>query len=276
MTQTEQASSPAPRALHREAAAARRRELGAFLRARREHVAPHEVGLPPVGRRRTPGLRREELALLAGISTTWYTFLEQGRDVRASEQVLRAIAAALRLDDAGRAHLVALAGNRMPVPDLVERLPGPVAQVPMLLEPNPAYITGVTFDLLAWNPAAERLFDGLAADTDPAPNLARWMFTDPAARRIVLDWQDVAQGLLARLRANAGRHPDSPRFQQLVQDLRSGSAEADAWWPRYDIATTQAGTKRILDPEHGECRLAYASFQAADNPANLLTVYRYE
>lgn len=254
------------------AAAERRHELGAFLRARRERTTPSDVGLPGSPRRRTPGLRREELAALAGISTTWYTFLEQGRDVRASHQVLTAVADALQLDEPERAHLFAITADGVaPVEDL-EFLAPDVAAMPARLQPDPAYVTGSSYDLLAWNAAAADLFPG-AMDA-PAPNLARWIFTDPAAHEVLPDWTDVAQGILARLRANAGRHPGSPRFHRLEQQLRAASAEADAWWPRYDVARSRAGAKRVRTRDGRDLVLTYASFQVADQPEQVLTVYR--
>lgn len=250
----------------------RRRELGSFLRARRERTAPTDVGLPGSARRRTPGLRREELAALAGISTTWYTFLEQGRDVQASHQVLMAIADALRLEAPERAHLLTIAADGDGVIADLEFLAPEVADVPRLVDPNPAYVTGSSYDLLAWNEAAARLFPG-AADS-PHPNLARWVFLDPTARHVLPDWPDVAQGLLARLRTNAGRHPGSPRFQRLEHELRATSSEAAAWWPRYDIATNHAGAKRVRTPTGDELVLTYASFQVSSNPEQTLTIYR--
>jgi transcriptional regulator with XRE-family HTH domain len=255
----------------------RRRELGAFLRSRRERTSPSALGLAASTRRRTPGLRREELAALAGISTTWYTFLEQGRDVQPSHQVLTAIAAALRLDDPERTHLLALGSTEdFPVEepeDLEpERLAPEVAQVVHLLDPNPAYVTGATYDLLAWNGAATTLCPG--AFDGERPNLARWVFTDPAAREVLLDWSVVAQGVLARLRANAGTHPTSQRFRELEFELRSRSPEADTWWPRYDIATSQPGTKRVRSINGQEQHLTYASFLVPDDPDQVLTVYQ--
>jgi transcriptional regulator with XRE-family HTH domain len=250
-------------------------ELGAFLRSRRERLTPAEVGLPPGGRRRTPGLRREELALISGVSTSWYTFLEQGRDVRASGQVLDALARALRLTDAERAHLRALAGDGPRATDVgepVEVVSDEVAGVPALLDPNPAYVTGRAYDLLAWNAAAVRWFRG--PWDDPRPNLARWVFTDPRSREVLVDWEQVAQGVLARLRAGAGRHPGSPDFVRPERELRSASPEADAWWARYDVATSQAGTKRVRDADGREQRFAYASFAVTDAPEQVLTVYR--
>jgi transcriptional regulator with XRE-family HTH domain len=255
---------------------ARRRELGEFLRARRERTSPAEVGLPGSDRRRTPGLRREELAVLAGVSTTWYAYLEQGREVNPSDQVLTAIADALRLTGDERVHLRALAdgtaGSTPPAP--TETLAPEVAAIPALLSPAPAYITGVTTDVLAWNDAAAEYFSGMIGRSDSTtPNLARWVFLDPAARRILLDWTEVAQSVLARLRTNAGRHPGDARFACLATELREGSAEAAAWWPRYDIATSHSGTKRLHHPTRGPLTLTHASFAVTDAPDQILVVY---
>lgn len=260
------------------ATSAGRRELGVFLRARRERVAPGDVGLPGSLRRRTPGLRREELAMLAGISATWYTYLEQGRDVRPSEQVLTAIARALRLGDAEHAHLLSLAGDATP-PPLLEVVAPEVAAVPGLVDPAPSYVTGATTDVLALNRAAAELFLGLsgtAAAAAERPNLARWVFLDPAAREVLVDWADVAQSVLARLRANAGRAPRDARFTDLVDELCDGSADARAWWPRYDIASNRSGTKQVRHPARGRLSLSYASFTVAQAPEQVLVVYRYD
>ncbi|MFF0628115.1 helix-turn-helix transcriptional regulator [Streptomyces sp. NPDC004296] len=265
-------------------AAARRRELGAFLRARRERTSPAEVGLPGSARRRTPGLRREELAVLAGVSTTWYAYLEQGRDVRPSDQVLAAIADTLRLAGDERAHLRALADGaagrqhavtrEAPPPSPVETVAPEVAAVLALVAPAPAYVTGATTDVLVWNDPAAELFPGLALRRDTErPNLARWVFLDPDARHVLVDWEAVAQSVLARLRTNAGRHPGDERFARLAEELRAGSAEADAWWPRYDIATHRTGTKRVRHPSRGELTLGHAAFTVADAPEQVLVVY---
>jgi len=269
--------SVAPRAEPESSGADRRQEMGMFLRSRRERTPPHQVGLPELGRRRTPGLRREEVAALAGISTTWYTFLEQGRSARASEEVLRAIADALHLDAAERSHLDVLAAHQADAGgrgEPAEYLSAEVAGVPDLLEPSPAYVTGSSLDLLAYNRAAAALFAPLIDRDGRPPNLVRWVFTEPTAREVLLDWDIVASSLLARLRANAGRHPKSTRFTALIDELRVRSPEANAWWPRYDIATNSAGTKRIRRPDGQEMALTYASFHVAEHPEFILTVYR--
>ncbi|MFJ4654060.1 helix-turn-helix transcriptional regulator [Nocardia sp. NPDC088792] len=263
-------------------ARARRRELGAFLRARREQTTPAEVGLPGSPRRRTPGLRREELAVLAGVSTTWYTYLEQGRNVRPSGQVLAAIADALCLTDPERTHLHSLAD---PTPELTRpapasRTPEPehlapaVAAIPALLHPAPAYITGATTDLLAWNEAAAQLFPSLIEQAPGAtPNLARWIFLNPNAKDLLVDWPAVAQTVLARLRTNAAHHPEDPRFPTLAHQLRTASPEAAAWWPRYDIATNRSGAKQIRHPTRGELTLTHAALTVTDAPDQVLVVY---
>ncbi|MEJ7649749.1 MAG: helix-turn-helix transcriptional regulator [Nakamurella sp.] len=253
---------------------ARNRELASFLRARRERTSPFDVGLPGSPRRRTPGLRREELATLAGISTTWYTFLEQGRNVRASRQVLTSIADALRLEAPERAHLLTIADDDDDdrSDEDIELVAPEVADVPKLVEPNPAYVTGSSYDLLAWNDAAAELFTG--ATDGPNPNLIRWIFTNPFARDVLPDWSSLAQGVLARLRSNAGKHPGSPRFQRLEDEIRAASPEANAWWPRYDIATSQAGVKRVRTRSGEEQLMRYASFHVSNQPEQILTIYR--
>ncbi len=246
------------------------RELGVFLRSRRERITPAEVGLPVTGRRRTPGLRREELALLAGISATWYTYLEQGRDIRPSEQVLAALAEALRLDQSERDHLFQLAGHTPAAVVDDERLTAEEAAVPLMLQPNPAYIIGNSYDVLSYNQAADDLFPNLTADR---PNFVRWTFLEPAARRVIVDWESEAQGLLARLRTLAGRHPGHPRFTALIDELHAGSAEVRAWWPRYDVQVRQSGRKRLRIPRRGIVEFAFTAFHLAERPEQTLVVY---
>ena len=160
--------------------------------------------------------------------------------------------------------------------ELGEHLSPAVAGVPKRLEPDPAYITGLADDLLAWNAPAELLFRGLVTTDGQPPNLARWMFLEPVARDVLVDWEDVAQSVLARLRARIGRWPDSNKLRQLVAELRTASPEAETWWPRYDIATHHAGTKQLRDHTGHETKMGYASFQVADRPEQVLTVYHAE
>ena len=245
-------------------------ELGTFLRSRRERVAPADAGLPVTRRRRTPGLRREELALLAGISATWLTYLEQGRDVRPSGQVLDALARALRLTGAEREHLRRLAGDgNAPDRDVPEEVAPEVAGVPALFGGNPAYLTGICYDVLAANDAAAELFPGIS----PGGNVVRWMLTEPAAREVLVDWEQEARNILARLRAIGGRHPGHPRVTRLVAELTEASPEAREWWPQYDIQFSHAGHKRFRHPQLGVITVPHAAFHVADHPDQTLVVY---
>ena len=245
-------------------------ELGAFLRSRRERLSPADAGLPVTGRRRTPGLRREELALLAGISATWLTYLEQGRDVRPSGQVLDALARALRLNGAEEEHLHRLAGGRRaPEEDTLEEAAPEVAGIPALLGDNPAYVTGICYDVLACNDAAAEWFRGIG----PGANVVRWTFTEPAAREVLVDWEREARTILARLRAIAGRHPGHQRVTRLVAELTEASPEVREWWPRHDIQFSHAGHKRFRHPRLGVVTIAHAAFHVAERPEQTLVVY---
>lgn len=245
-------------------------ELGTFLRSRRERLSPAGLGLPITGRRRTPGLRREELALLAGISATWLTYLEQGRDVSPSGQVLDALARALRLTGAEHEHLRRLAGGNVThEQDAPEEAAPEVAGVPALLGDNPAYVTGLCYDVLATNDAATELFRGMAS----GGNVVRWMFTEPAAREVLVDWEPEARTILARLRAIAGRHPDHPRVTRLVAELSDASPEVREWWPQYEIQFSHAGHKRLRHPRLGVITVPHAAFHVAERPEQTLVVY---
>ncbi|MFF0740177.1 helix-turn-helix transcriptional regulator [Streptomyces sp. NPDC004111] len=252
----------------------RRRQLSEFLRSRRERLTPDDVGLPRTGRRRTPGLRREELALLAGISATWYTYLEQGREIGVSEQVLNALATALRLDRHERSHLLQLAGHA-PAAEAEEREPLTAAAgtVPLLLQPNPAYIIGGTYDVLSHNQAADELFPRLITEAGPPANFVRWTFLEPVARNVVVDWESEARGLLGRLRTLAARHPDDPRYTRLIEDLHEGSPEVRDWWPQYEVQARHSGRKRLRHPRRGATDYAYTAFHLAEQPEQTLVVY---
>ncbi|HEX7302297.1 helix-turn-helix transcriptional regulator [Lentzea sp.] len=249
----------------------RRHELGLFLRSRRERLTPAEAGLPRTSRRRTPGLRREELAVLAGISATWYTYLEQGRDVQASDQVLGALATALGLDRPEEDHLFRLAGRTREHPAAPEPLAAEIAAVPGLLHPNPAYVINATYDVLAHNEAAAELFGDLIGTT---LNFVRWTFTAEEARHVVVDWEPEARGLLARLRSLAGRHPGDARFTRLVDELHETSREVRAWWPHHEVqAQRLAGRKRLRHPVLGALDYAFTAFHPAEQPEQTLVIY---
>lgn len=251
------------------------RELGDLLRSRRERLAPADVDLPAGTRRRTPGLRREEVALLAAISPTYYAFLEQGRDVRPSRQVLDALARTLRLTVAERTHLHELVHGQ-PAPDEAdntERVAQAVGALVDRLDPCPTYVTGRRFDVLAANRAARALWTDWTALPLEERNLLWWMFTDPAARTILTDWETEAAAQLARYRASAARHPNDLSFHELTDRLHTASPEARAWWPRHEIAPLSSGTKRLRHPTLGELELHHVVLQVADHPDQKLVTF---
>src|SRR5215470_5346896 len=213
--QHDASAAPAPAA----ARGGRARELGDLLRSRRDRLQPADVGLPSGHRRRTRGLRREEVAHLAGVSTTYYTFLEQARDLRPSWEVLEAIARALRLTPADRAHLHTLgSGSPKPTPrPVTERLPPAVSDLVDRLDPYPTYVTGRYWDVLASNRAARLLWPDWPTLPRADRNMLWWIFTDPSARSLLVDWEAEAMALLARFRAAADRYPDDPSFASLVE-----------------------------------------------------------
>jgi transcriptional regulator with XRE-family HTH domain len=253
----------------------RTRELADLLRSRRARLQPADVGLPAGARRRTQGLRREEVAQLAAISTTYYTFLEQGRDVRPSRPVLDGLARALRLSPAERAHLHVLAhGDAPPTPTAADEMLTPaVASLVERLDPYPTYVTGRRFDVLAANRAARALWTDWPALAADERNMLWWTFTDPAARTTLVEWETEASALLARFRAAADRHPGDPQFAVLIDRLRAASAEARAWWPRHDIVALGSGIKRLRHPVLGELTLQHVVLQLADDPEQKLVTF---
>jgi transcriptional regulator with XRE-family HTH domain len=230
----------------------RRRELGAFLRSRRERISPEEVGLHSLRRRRTPGLRREEVAQLAGVGVTWYTWLEQGRDIRASAQVLDAVARTLRFDPHERVHLFTLAGAAdTAIADECQTLP-PTAQLLLdRLEPFPAVIVNARHDLLAFNRVWASSFPHL--DTIPLEDRnALWLiFTDPHWRRAVLDWEDAAARMVAQYRAAMAEHVADPSWKALVARLLRASPEFTEVWERHDVRVPESRVKRFRHPTAG-------------------------
>lgn len=242
-------------------------EAADLLRSRRARLQPADVGLPSGPRRRTRGLRREEVAQLAGISTTYYTFLEQGRDLNPSAQVIESLARALRLDDAERAHLYELVRDGQPATDASDQiLTRAVAALVDRLDPDPTYVTGRRWDVLASNHAARALWADWPSLPAERRNILWWTFVDPAARTVLVDWQLEASAQLARFRAASARRPDDPQMRLLMARLLAASPEARAWWPRHDVAPLSSGTKRIRHPALGEIVFRNTVLQWADDP----------
>ncbi|MCU1365878.1 MAG: putative DNA-binding protein [Ilumatobacteraceae bacterium] len=247
----------------------RRAELGEFLRARREALRPSDVGLPAGARRRTPGLRREEIALLAGVSVTWYTWLEQGRRINASRDVLLALARALRLDDAGRDHLLALAhadGRAAEAIDAVIEAPDALQRLIMSMEPAPAYVLGPRWEIVSWNAAEERLYAALR-DLEPSERNLLWvMFCEPTARRLIADWEDRARSTLAEFRAGTTMFFDDPLVIELIDRIATASTEFAEWWPQHDVAGFQTRLRRYNHPRAGSLTFEYQQMIPSEWP----------
>jgi transcriptional regulator with XRE-family HTH domain len=222
-----------------------RRALGAFLRAHRERRPP-PVSAP--GRRRTPGMRREELAEACGVSLTWITWLEQGRDVSASPRALARLAVALRLTPAERLYLFELAGKRDPAdpPPSGEVLPEAVIALPSRTT-IPTYLLDGAWTALAWNPAAAELFVGWLDDAHER-NLLRYIFLSPAARRLIADWDERARRVVAEFRAEFSRRLRDPAMQELVDALSAQSPDFDRIWREQAVLGREGGERRFANP----------------------------
>jgi transcriptional regulator with XRE-family HTH domain len=252
----------------------RRAELADFLRKRRANLKPDEVGLPNGGRRRTPGLRREEVAHLAGVGTTWYTWLEQGRDVRASLDVLEALSRALRLTPAERTHLVLLGRGEEPPPcKSDERVSPTVRRLIENLGANPAFVMGRRWDYLAWNEAAIALFGDLGAVPKPARNHVWMHFMDAARREMFPDWERSTRLIAAKFRADSARHIGDPEFERLIASLRKSSPEFCRAWKKHEVARSGEGRKTIVHPVVGTLVFEHAVFHPQEAPEQRLILY---
>jgi transcriptional regulator with XRE-family HTH domain len=255
--------------------AARRREAGVFLRSRRERLTPTEVGLPNGFRRRTPGLRREEVAMLAGVGTTWYTWLEQGRDVRPSPEVLAALADVLQLGPAERRHLFIL--NDRPAPQArpagPEQIDAPLRRMLDSLTGQPALVLGRRWDILAWNRAADAVYGPYARLAGDERNMLHLVFADPDHRRLLVDWEAVAKSAIAMFRGDCARYAGDADFERLAAHLTRLSPEFAAWWPLREVAEPLAGRKRLDHPAAGRMEFEYSSFSVGDQPDMKLIVF---
>lgn len=248
------------------------RELGEFLRSRRDRLTPEAVGLPAGRRRRTPGLRREEVAQLAGIGTAWYIRLEQGQTVSPSMATVDALARALRLDPVEQAHLRALTRNAERRPFVRESVPESLRRTVQALN-APAYVTGRRWDVLAWNAAAAEVFafDRIAEEDR---NTLILVLTNPKTRLLFgSDWAEEAKRMVGQFRATHDLWVQDPAFTSLLERLRSDCREFAGWWDAHDVRQTATGQKRLVHPRRGALRLQYTSFQANDDPSLKLVIY---
>ncbi len=245
------------------------RALGAFLRAHRARLSPAGLGLPVGRRRRTPGLRREEVAQRCGLSVTWYTWLEQGREVAASPQALASVAQALQLTPAERAYLFRIAGKvdpaAAPADEATIDVPPSLADAVASIA-GPAYVLDRLWNARACNDSARRLFVGWLDGKDMgsnAPNLLRYVFLNPVARRVIPDWRSRARRVLAEFRAESSRHLDDPALVSLVDDLRGQSDFFARCWDEYEVVVPAGGERVFEHPRDGQLTYEQVAFTLA-------------
>ena len=262
----------------------RERELGDFLRSRRAAIDPADVGLPSGPRRRAPGLRREEVALLAGVSVTWYTWLEQGRAERPSRAVLDAVARALRLDDAEHSHLLTLArraagdgaveassrarraGEGVDAVDLAGHPPDALVRTLDALDPAPSYLLGPRWEYLAWNRAQGLLYPKAESLAVEDRNLLFIVLCEPSARELVVDREDEARAMVTEFRAATALLRGDPDLEELIARLRRESPEFECWWSGLDVAGFHSRLRRYDHPRAGRLTFEYQAFEPAEWP----------
>ncbi|MEV3861061.1 helix-turn-helix transcriptional regulator [Streptomyces sp. NPDC050095] len=259
----------------------RRAELSEFLRTRRARLKPEDVGIPSLGRaRRVPGLRREELAQLAGVSVAYYTRLEQGNGRNVSAEVLDAIARALQLSDAEHAHLTHLAKPQQQrkkhrAPRRQQVRPA-LRQLLDSVEGVPAYVAGARADILAWNRMAAALFGDWGSLPAGERNWARMTFLNPDYRELFIDWESKASDIVSYLRMYAGEHAEDPELSALVGELSVKSEEFRRLWATHDVKQKGHGVKRMRHPLVGELTLAYETLYLPDDDGQFLSLYSAE
>jgi transcriptional regulator with XRE-family HTH domain len=246
----------------------RRQELAQFLRTRREQISPEVVGLPAGSRRRTPGLRREELSLLAGMSVTWYTRLEQGQDIIVSPQVLEGLARVFDLNAAERKHLFILAREQVPADSypLTSMISPQLQCILDTMSYYPAYVTNPRWDVVGWNSAMCRVFPEFDPLSMYEHNILRSLFNNPLQQTVLSDWEKEARATLALFRASTDRYVRETWFKTLIAELQQTSPEFREWWPRHDIQSAYTGQKELNHPLVGRMVLQASTFQVVDAP----------
>ena len=250
-----------------------RQDLAEFLRSRRERISLAEAGLPPTGRRRTPGLRREEVAALAGVGLSWYTWFEQGRDIGVSPVFLDNLCRVLKLDALERRHLYLLSHQRPPaeegktwcvVPQIVHRL---MADLPL----RPAYVLNLRWDVLAWNPAADKIFQ-FSGKTPEQRNFLSMLFTDEHTKSLFQPWDDQAIQMLSSFRRDHVHASNESDVASLVRELESVSAPFKDWWSRQDIHGPCQGIRHLAIDSFGDVSLEHTTL-TIDVERHLRLVY---
>ena len=251
-----------------------RRELAEFLVSRRRQVDPREAGLPAGGARRTPGLRREEVALLSGVGHTWYTWLEQGRDIRPSRQVVDALARTLRMTPAEHEYVRRLAGHGGSLPSSApEGMPPHVQRLVDALGSSPAYAITSSWSIVGWNRAYERFYPGVATVPAADRNLLWLVFTDPTVRDLLGDWRTDSRRFLTQFRAEVGPRLADREVVDLVARLDAASPHFRAGWASHDVDRFSTAERRFEHPDVGTLLLEHHQLSPADAPGLQLVVY---
>jgi transcriptional regulator with XRE-family HTH domain len=251
-------------------------KIGAFIRAHRERITPESIGLPAGERRRTPGLRREELAVLCGVSATWITWLEQGRPVSASTRTLAHLATALRLSDAERTYLFRLADKVDPearTNDLADAKTTEVSRLVTVIE-APAYVLDRQWNAVAWNDQAAKLFQAWLGNesSNGARNLLQYMFLQRSAKSFISDWEERAGRLVAEFRAECGKGMDDPPIKDLIATLQQQSDEFLQFWNAQQVVTREGGVRTFMHPTVGRISFEQMTLQLQGSPDLKLTI----
>ncbi len=249
-----------------------REALGAFLVDRRARLKPGDLGLPEL-RRRTPGLRREEVARIAEVSVSWYTWLEQGRDIPVSSLTLKRVSEALRLDRAETEHLFALASRASPPHLIGEDITEGLSLLITALDPLPAYIRNGRLDILAWNHAVADLFIDYGTLPPHERNTLRLLFLNEFYRKLIVDWEGLARETMKTFRASRARAKDKLPFDELITELSSKSSEFVKWWPNLEVRNFGEGKKTIQHLKYGLVELSYVALSPQERPELSLVTY---
>jgi len=255
----------------------RNKELANFLKTRRLRLTPQAVGLVQQStRRRIKGLRREEVAALSGVSVTWYTYLEQGRQIKVSEQVLESIARTLQLDNDEKNYLFTLAASWLAKEENLSKEQGISSSLQMMLDDLqicPAYIVGNHWEVIAWNRMACAVFGDFSKMNQLGRNLIWRMFTDQTYRNLFIDWESMAKRLLAQFRTYYAKNIDDPWYMEIIENLKATSLEFKHWWEEHEVIGIPEGKKGVLHPRAGLLSLEYNTFLLAEHQDILLNVY---
>lgn len=252
----------------------RYKELGDFLKTRRAKILPSQAGIPEGGRRRTPGLRREEVAYLAGVGLTWYTWLEQGRAIQVSAEVLESLSRVLMLDKQERIHLYTLA--RQVLPSDIPFYKGTVSPILQHVLDNlilsPSFIMDIRWNIISWNKAARVVFADYSKINLRKRNMVWMMFTNPDYKKLFIDWEFHAQGMLARFRSAIGQYIEDPWFINFIEELKTESEQFNLWWSKHEIQGNSELYKKLNHPIAGKMEFEFSSFDVSDNSSLKLIV----